>query len=165
METGRDAGDEGEALPALGILDQLAIALGGLVINFAALEESLHDAIRVAINGNESTDALTAGLSFKVLVEKLGAVCVDLGTSPATPKEIRAFCDRLEKLNDRRNQLIHSTWGLSADRVRRTRRSKRSASAKGGFEVRVTHTSVAEVRAVADECIEADRKLWEIVPP
>jgi hypothetical protein len=58
--------------------DELARALGALVINFSALEESLHDGILTLARPDQSDErtmvvvnVLTAGLQFKTLTEKV----------------------------------------------------------------------------------------------
>ena len=86
---------------------EIVAALGTLVINVAALEESLHDAIQVlsGIN-NVSIGVLTAGLSFRQLVERFGALCFELKTCRVPVDEVRKYCAHLDALNDNRNLLI-----------------------------------------------------------
>jgi|SRR6266699_2507802 len=140
-------------------------ALGILVVNFAALEESLHDAIWVTVPANEmkSINVLTAGLPFRTLVEKFGALCMEAPNLRVPKSEVDAFCAHLNNLNQKRNEYIHSAW-IFRDPERVPTRFKRTAKAKAGFSLNVTPVPVKEVLALADELVEAENKLWGIVP-
>src|SRR2546428_12222651 len=90
---------------------EIVIALGTLVVNVSAMEESLHDAIYVLSGGNNvAIGVLTAGLSFRQLVERFGALCFELKTCRLPPDDIKKYCAHLDALNDKRNLMIHSAW-------------------------------------------------------
>lgn len=135
-------------------------------MNFAALEESLHDAIWLAsAPGSEMKviNVLTAGLSFRTLVDKFGAVCME-ATDLRVPKEdVAAFCGRLNDLGQRRNEYIHSAWQFR-DPNKDPIRFKRTARPKAGFSLNVAPSPVADILQLADDILEAEHKVWAITP-
>ena len=143
---------------------ELLQALGALVVNVSATEESLHDAIwLLSESENQAVHVLTARLSFRTLVEKFGAMCAELGTARVPLDEVRAFCGHLYTLNDRRNTIIHSAWNFRAT-ADAPRRFKRTATPKAGFSLNVTDVTPSEIRDLAEQFRLAENKLWEIVP-
>jgi hypothetical protein len=134
------------------------------VVNVAALEESLHDAIYLLAGGeNPAVNVLTAGLPFRALVDKFGALCSAHSTPRAPTSEVTAYCGHLGSLNDERNAIIHSAWNLREGRGSH-RRSKRTAKPKGGFSLNVKNVTAGEIRDIADKFVAAEKKLWEYVP-
>lgn len=145
------------------VQDDVLKALGALVVNVAAMEESLHDSIML-LAGPESAaiGVLTAGLNFRTLVEKFGALCVELKTHRGAVEDVKAYCKHLNDLNDKRNVIVHSAWNwLGTGGVRRY---KRTAKPKSGFALSVTKTSPTEIRELAAAFFQAERKIWEYVP-
>jgi len=148
------------------VSEQLFRALGILVVNFAALEESLHDAIWLAAApGSEMRmiNVLTAGLPFRTLVEKFGAVCIEAKDLRVSKEEVVSFCARLNELNQRRNEYIHSAWQFR-DPTQDPTRFKRTARPKAGFSLNVSTAPVAEIRKLIEDLLEAERILWGITP-
>ena len=139
----------------------LAAAIGTLVIQVSALEESLHDGIRLTVDGDTATDTLTAGLPLLTLVEKFGALCVQLQNARVPTEEVRAFCTHVNGLIDDRNAIIHAAWHLREGSP--PQRFRRTAKPKSGFAMTFTESSVAEVTALAEAFRQAEMKLWEIV--
>jgi hypothetical protein len=142
---------------------KVVTALGALVVNAAVMEESLHDAIWVMSGGdNPAISVLTAGLSFRYLVEKLGALCFELKNCSLPNEEVAKYCAHLNTLNEERNLMIHSAWNWGGSAG--TRRYKRTAKIKSGFSLNVTPIKPEAIRDLADQYIEAEKKLWEYVP-
>ena len=142
----------------------VVLALGGLVVNVAALEEALHDAIFLLAGGeNQAIGVLTAGLPFRTLVDKFGALCAGLEVQRPPSKSVIEYCAHLNTLNEQRNSLIHSGWNLR-DARRGHRRFKRTAKAKTGFKLNPTAVKAEDVHLLSDQFREAEKKLWEFVP-
>jgi hypothetical protein len=146
--------------------EQLFRALGIFVVNFAALEESLHDAIWLAAapgSDMKMINVLTAGLPFRTLVEKFGAACMEAKDLRVSKEEVATFCARLNELNQRRNEYIHSAWQFR-DPTQDPTRFKRTARPKAGFSLNVSTAPVAEILKLGDDLLEAERILWGITP-
>jgi hypothetical protein len=137
-------------------------ALGGLVVRFAWLEDNLHDAIYMALHPADMTqiNVLTAGLQFRTLVEKLGALLRDHPLRKAAPEEIEAFCSHLLTLNEQRNTFIHSVYGRTPEGVRKA--YKRTARPKAGFSLNVRDLSVADIDALTASIDAAEKRLWQL---
>lgn len=145
--------------------DQLLYALGTLVVNFSALEESLHDAIvLLATECNMATvNVLTAGLRFPTLVEKFGALCNGAAEPRVPPTDVHEYCKFVLGLNEERNRYVHSAWGI-ADKDTGHQRFKRRAKVKSGFQFDIQNVLPAEILDLAKRLRQAEDKLWEIVP-
>ncbi len=140
-------------------------ALGILVVNFAALEESLHDAIVLALDGKAempSVNLLTAGLSFRTLVEKLGATCRSSKGLRVSLAALDTFLAHLNKLNEQRNAMIHSAWAIR-DPDDAPLRFKRSSKGKEGFTFHAALVPIEDIRSLSIDLSEAEKKLWEVV--
>lgn len=156
--SGRDAYEPGR---------RFVQVLGGVVLNFAGLEESLRDAILLMARSECDSEGravgiLTARMSFRTLVDSFGALCKDLGTrtDAGDPTD---FCSHLLQLNEERNKVIHSSWSLPTPEGG-LQRWKRSAKPKTGLKLNVNQTDVDEIGALADQLGNASRKVWEFVP-
>ena len=77
--------------------------------------------------------------------------------------EVKDFCARLNDLNQRRNEFIHSAWTVR-DPDKDPTRFKRTARPKAGFSLNVAAVPVADILALANELVEAEFKVWEITP-
>ena len=145
--------------------DQLLYALGTLVVNFSALEESLHDAIVLLAKECDmaTVNVLTAGLQFRTLVEKFGALCTEAAELRVPPTDVHEYCKFVLGLNDERNRYVHSAWGI-APKDTGHRRFKRSARAKSGFQLDLQNVPPADILDLAERLRQAEHKLWEIVP-
>ena len=144
--------------------DRLLHALGALVVNFSALEESLRDALWLLSGGdNQAINVLTAGLGFRNLVEKFGAVCRESDKLRTPVSDVEQFCGYLHSLNDERNQLIHSAWAIRPSQDA-PQRFKRKASTKAGFTLDVQTVDPEEILAMAEKLRLVEVKLWEFVP-
>lgn len=148
---------------------ELLRALGALVVNFSALEESLHDAVWVLADVGDddrnmvTINVLTAGLQFRTLVEKFGALCTEFKSRLCVPlTEAQEFCRLVLTLNDERNRYVHSAWSAAADVGHR--RFRRSAKTKTGFRLDIRSVSPDDIFDLAERLQQAEQKLWEIVP-
>lgn len=140
--------------------DELLLALGTLLVAFSKLEETLRFVIGRKFGEAESRClALTTGLTFRVLVDKFGAIYRDLPLRRgATSEDITAFCAHLSKINDDRNRLVHAIWHISDGTVHG---GWRRATSKRGLHSNSDLVTATPVRALADRCDEADTKLIE----
>lgn len=143
--------------------DAFLRALGSLVANFAALEESLADAIFMAAGGKgQVVPILTAGMAFRALVRKFGAVCVTASPPLGSREDIGKLCSILDKINDDRNNVIHSAWSTTGP-AGMPRRHKVSADARKGLRLNPQDVPVSEIRTLIARIEEGDRKIWELV--
>jgi len=144
--------------------NQLYEAIGRLVVRFAWLEDNLHDAISVALHPAEGklTNVLTAGLQFRTLVEKIGALLHDHSGRRAALEDIDTLCKELNALNDERNIVIHSVYGQT--RQGQQKAYKRTARAKAGFSLNVRDVTIADIEALTSRIDNAERTIWALVP-
>jgi hypothetical protein len=113
-------------------------ALGRFIANFALLEEHLRGVIcELAKTGAPAGEIITAELSFRRLVTCLGALVRQCVEDPAIHTESDLLLGRILKVNEFRNQLVHSLW-LPDDTSRVfALRQKFASSKKVGFSPRV----------------------------
>ena len=137
-------------------------ALGSLVVRFSALEEFIRDVIMIASGSRDAAvPILTSRLPFKTLVEKFGAVCLEFGPVYGSPQDIKQFCSLLDKINDDRNELMHSVWPSEPSDAPYIR-YKMSADRKKGLMMNVREVSAEEVNAIVARTVAAEAKLLEI---
>ena len=141
---------------------ELLEALGTLLVSFSELEESLHFAIAFTFAPAEQRAyCLTAGLPFRTLVEKFGALYHDLPRRKVTSEDVTSFCAVLNTLNEQRNQLVHAIWlSGEGDAVHRT---SRRATPKQGLHERSEPVNAAEVLALARKCDDTESTLFTYV--
>ena len=140
---------------------QFLEALGELVVHFSFLEDSLRDAIYLSSGESKVVQILTARLSFRELVTKWGAVCVELRLV-SNPQHVKQLGTALEKVNGDRNELIHSAWSIEVP-AGETRRYKLSADRKKGLRLNVRNVTLEDIHKVISQIENLDRKIWEIV--
>lgn len=138
-------------------------ALGLLVVTFGALEDSLRDAILIGAGGQDQMiPMLTAGMAFRALIDKFGAMCVCTRPPLRTSADIQPLCNVLNAINDDRNRLVHATW-TSSGPAGVPRRYKMSANARNGLRLNPQDVPVSDILALVSRIEDADRKIWEIV--
>lgn len=140
---------------------ELISALGRMVIQHSALEQTLRECILVhtAKEDDVAVGVLLTGQSFSTLVEKYGAIYYEFHAEHR--QEIRSLCNRLSELNGQRNQMIHSFWRDGGDAIQAIR-LKSTASVKKGLVLTASGVSPAEVEALALELHKAQEKLTEL---
>jgi hypothetical protein len=135
-------------------------ALGTFLVAFSELEETLHFAIaNVFAEAETRAYALTAGLSFRTLVEKFGAVYQDTPRRNSAPGDVREFCRHLGTLNDERNQLVHAIWLTFNGGM--VHRGTRRASPRYGLHSESEPITAEAILALASKCDDASTKLYE----
>ena len=126
--------------------------LGLLVVNFNLIEEMLSFTIWSLLGCEQRLGmCATTQLSFRGLINAFCSLyylrAID---DPDTVASVQSLRVRLEAVEQKRNELLHSQWmvgmkpGLSG-------RSKASAKAKKGLVIRYVDVSAADITAVADE--------------
>ena len=143
--------------------DELARALGTLVINFSFLEESLRDAIQVTAGGNSGVvSVLTAGLHFKTLLEKFGLLCKEAPSLRVPKADVEAYCNALGSLTDERNAMVRSAYLFQRGKEP-TCRSRPSGTGVAGVALPVAEFSPKDILRLATQLRSAEQRLWELV--
>ena len=125
-------------------------AIGLAVVNFSQLEETLVLGVRFLIVGtldDEAADLTVRKLSFRDLVEALAGLYRhrfpddDFG-------DLKEVCLVLDKLNNERNHLFHSSWssGKAANQLRRYKAAVR----RGGPKIWDQNVSEGDVLRFAE---------------
>jgi hypothetical protein len=143
--------------------EDVIFALGALVVNAASAEEGLRDAIYPIADEHDAVNVLTAGLPFRALVDKFGALCKQTGRARLPIEDVHAFCNALNGLYDERNVAIHSAYNLRVEDLPH-RSYKRSAKPKTGFSLNVKAITASDIRDLAERFRQASQKVWEFVP-
>jgi len=142
--------------------DALLRALGRLVLAHSEVEESLRAAIALNVGTDlVAAEILTAGISFRSLVDKFGALYREVNGDPSYREMLRAFCNHLSDLNEQRNSLIHASW-LHFD-TGEVRRLRRSATPHKGLVTSSHGVAPADIEQLVATLAAADTKLWAYV--
>lgn len=133
-------------------------ALGTLLVAFSELEETMHFALTHPFGERmELASVLASATMFKQSIAKFGSLYRALRLRNDASEQVKGFCDELEKLNDRRNELVHAIW-LTLDGGEVRRGSRKPSAAKGMTSQSKPITST-EILALADAFDAASDKL------
>jgi hypothetical protein len=142
---------------------ELFESLGRLLVQFAGLEESLHDGIVVASDGHfKAINILTAGLRFRDLVDKFAALAMQRRRPEVSETDLGEFAAALRAVNEERNRLVHSAWEWQSA-TGSPRRYKRQIDAKKGMYFRLEEVTALQVNALIARVDGLEAKIWEIV--
>jgi hypothetical protein len=156
-------------------IDDLVLALGSLVLNFASLEETLSMAIWLLIDCSDDAigKIVTAGMPFNGQIEVFEALyrhrLVGLFEELATESEadvdgksaleleehLAELVKRMRTANEQRNGAIHSAWAVQAQEA--SSYLKYKFTTKGSKGVRRTETKIT-----ADDLWELSDRIVEI---
>src|SRR5574337_87617 len=136
-----------------GIHPSLLEPIGELTATFALLEEALRTNIKLLMFPFDKledliADVVTAELSFRRRVELLQCLFELRAESQSQKDDLRHLCGQALQLEQRRNAIIHSYWGLDP-KTPRTVRLKTTAKAKGVRKHDEELTGI-DVRAIAE---------------
>jgi hypothetical protein len=108
----------------------LYIALGKLTVQFQALERLIDLLVKtLAGPDNPVADCLTAALPFTQLTHVLETAyaCRTGAELPITGQDqLEELCKEARRLEQRRNQLVHSSWHLNEGVPQRSKRDRRT---------------------------------------
>src|SRR4029077_12234226 len=93
--------------------DKSVETLGKITVEFQVLETQLKAAIGMLLDPVNHRLGLivTAQLPFKATLDLLGALYEErFAAEEAEQDELANFLDRCNKIEDRRNQIVHSQW-------------------------------------------------------
>ena len=141
---------------------ELRSELGGLVLSFSLLEESLRDVIWmiVGLDGLE-THVLTYRMPFSRLVEKFKDLFALRYPSYDT-EALGQFCNALGRAADERNDLIHALWEFASDGAAAHRHKVLKDKTKV-LRLNTAAVTPAKVNELAERISQLDDKLWELI--
>jgi hypothetical protein len=132
--------------------DKSVETLGKITVEFQVLETQLKAAIGMLLDPVNHRLGLivTAQLSFKATLDLLGALYEErFGAEEAEQDELANFLDRCNKIEDRRNQIVHSQWMPDYDSAKGALRVKFTARRRLKTQVQIV--SVADLEKEADD--------------
>jgi hypothetical protein len=141
--------------------------IGELTVNFAMLESILKHGIQHLLfpgpyshSKHDTAAIITAEMSFRRLVHLFECLVRDR-CAESDVQTCKALCAEMFRIEEKRNAIIHSEWGLDAG-SRLTVRMKTTAKAKGlrRHRERLRAEGVAEI---AEEIGEVAKRLDDFI--
>ena len=123
--------------------------LGKIVVYFGLLEKSLDFAIWLLLFGNVSTEQrtgqiVTAELMFKNKIPLFSSLYQHRFPDQKPFLDLKNICSKLNVANDRRNDILHSTWLGEGKKINITAKQKR------GFEFNYEDVSAVELDRITN---------------
>jgi hypothetical protein len=137
-------------------------ALGQVVFHFGQLEESLHDAVWMALGQSDHTRILTADLRFPDLVTRFRAIYREFRWPHSDVIGVDETCTLLSSLNEERNRELHATWGFWADSGR-PMRMRRKLRGNAALTISMESVEPATLESLAQRLDAATDLVWQII--
>ena len=92
-------------------------AIGSIVGNFAYLEAIIKLVIWMysGLERQRTGQIFTSKLPFRALLEVLEAIIRETGATEDSIAYMKRLINRADRINKRRNEIIHSTWAVGDD--------------------------------------------------
>ncbi len=123
--------------------------LGKVVANFAVLESNLDSSIWFLLFWDSTLEQrtgqiVTSILSFKNKINLLSALYQHRFPAEKPFKDLEEIRKKLNKANEKRNDLVHSTWLAHSKKI------KPKSSEKKGFKLNFEDMEASEIDKIAD---------------
>jgi hypothetical protein len=125
--------------------------IGKVSFNFSVLEYLLKLLIHVLVGGSDQRvgQCITAEIRFRSLVELARALHLVREGDPAVRERLAALLKRCNKIEERRNPLIHSNWGAGEGgayvRIKTTTRKAK------GLQWQMEATATSDIERLAKD--------------
>jgi hypothetical protein len=134
----------------ISLSDEYFKAIGGVSVNFSALELTIHTLIWRFLGDEQTGQVITAQLSFKRARGLLRVLATrKLGEAHASVAELDDLLKRAAQAEEQRNQIIHSIWAPHVAREPEGVRVK-IVTKKGKLVFQVESVSPARIGEVAE---------------
>lgn len=123
-------------------------AIGRISVNLEYLQERMHFWAWTLIGPQRIGQIVTAGMSFRNSSRLLGALAGELLVDAGDKKKLLALLKSADKLEERRNEVLHSCWGGGGDAPVRIKSKISSRRLIFDGEERLT---AEQLNAIADD--------------
>ncbi len=127
-------------------------SIGDITVSFAALESFIQYLVGSMLDANQRIgQVITIELSFKNLRALLISLYIEKhGKEDEDFKRLRELMTRAGQVEEKRNQITHSTWGYNSD-TKTITRMKATAKEKRGFRFQHENISAEDLSKFAAE--------------
>lgn len=130
--------------------DQFLLALGRVTANFAVLEDAVSFFLWSIIGRDQRLgQIISAELSFKAIRALLSAVFHHRVSDETLRHELETLLNQVSEVEERRNILVHSSWGVG-DTPKTKTRIKMTAKKGKGIRHQFEQLAAADIEAVAE---------------
>jgi hypothetical protein len=136
--------------------DEHLKAIGSIIVSFASLENAVETAIW-ALMGIDSTKGaiVTSEMSFKNLLALFSSLYLNKINAPDEIEEMKALIKRSTQIEDRRNAVVHSLWGVRYYKHGQiVVRMKTTAKVSKGLKRQDEELSVEALESIYEEIVE-----------
>jgi hypothetical protein len=137
--------------------------IGSVKVNFSLLEFKLKYVIwQLVSEDNELGKAITSGMMMGALIPLYKSLCHLRITEKQQILKIKDFVNRLNKLVDERNKIVHSVWGTSIEDPSDV--SKMSIRSKGfkGMGMISEKTTPEGIKTIAHDLLKLSNEIMSI---
>lgn len=139
--------------------DSIFAEIGRVTVRWAELEDALGLLVVSLLNDFQRyTRVVATGLSYGALVNLVSALYLERHGEDDDYETLQQLLARANAVEQRRNQIVHSTW-RSAGTPHVVTRIKTTARRKQGYKTNVENLSTMDFRAVSDEIMAVKNDL------
>jgi hypothetical protein len=143
--------------------DDVSHAIGKLTTQMAGIEFDMSFFISQLLGGYfEAGHAITSELGFRQLISVLSSLFKVKVKDDALFRQLRTLLAQIEKLETKRNKVVHSLWYFD-EKTRTTRRMKVTAKYPKGVRYDFEDVSSASINSLTDELVVASRDLDDLM--
>ena len=124
--------------------------IGDITVSFSILEETLKFFVGGLIHDWPVTQIITAQLPFRNIRTLLVSLYIERHGKDDDFKTLRKYIIKCGKIEEKRNQIIHSIW-LAGDDITTVGRMKATAGEKHGWQVQYTNETAQAFQEFANE--------------
>ena len=140
--------------------DEFLKNIGRLVVDFASLESSIAIAIwnLLSIDGSRG-EIITSEMSFKNMLALFSSLFINKTSDPAALEEMKDLITRATKVEEKRNRIVHSSWGMRvwSDGREVVVRMKTTAKISKGLRRQDEELTLEHMEQMIDEVVDANR--------
>ena len=152
---------------ATSVSDSFLDALGAVIINFSALEHSLSVMIWLLLDDREGKATrpyriVTSQLSFRQLLNVFATLCRE--RPELNHEELETLVHDCDKVNERRNSILHSLWVQGTPSGSPQAESTRHIARLKKFDTQCEVLTRGQIVDVADRLMDLDVQVRTFVP-
>ncbi len=137
--------------------------IGRVAVNFSSLEIHLTFFTWGLISEDQATgQAITTGMSFNSISNMFASLCKIKVTEPIALKEFEDITKKINDINVRRNQIIHSFWATDDNNKSKVSRIKFKADGFKGLKHIHEDITSLDIKKLADEIKTVTEELMKL---
>jgi hypothetical protein len=144
--------------------DEIHRLIGRVSSNFNGLEKYIQTLITQLIGaGQQLGEIITSELSFRNLISLLFSLYKFKKTDKKYIDKMDKICKKANELEQKRNQVIHSTWAFNIKSEKEVLRVKTTSKYKKGLNYVFENKNINELHILSDDIVKLISEVSELI--